>query len=53
LPEHERRLLDLALFDDFLIEEADDELAVTEQSEETYLVLRQFADEVMGEGGTR
>ena len=59
LPEHERRLLNLAIFDDFLIEEVDDEepqtsrhathglpITVTPHYEQTYVVLRQFADAV-------
>ena len=48
LPEHERRLLNLALFDDFLIEEASDELVIEPHRDETYVILRQFADEVLG-----
>jgi len=47
LSEQERRLLNLAIFDDFLIEEDTDRLTIQPQREETYVVLRQFADEVM------
>ena len=48
LLEHERRLLNLAIFDDFLIEDDGDGLAIEPQREETYVVLRQFADEIIG-----
>jgi site-specific DNA recombinase len=50
LPAHERRLLNLALFDDFVIEEQDGGLQIEPEREQTYVVLRQFADLVMADG---